>query len=344
MTVSVAGELSRIRVLNSRKFRHPETSFTEADVTTEIELELTNRCNAACVACPRDDMPAFGLMTQEILDRILGLYDVPAVGETDMSWIAHRVTLAGGGDPLIHPNAPGLIERISQRGFSVHLITNAAAATDARIEQLMNSGLSSIAVSFWGVEEKEYERSMKLPFERTLRKVERLAKCAGEHAIPLTVTWVRAPTVTSTLDEIEAFWASRGIAVDTSDNEMWNRGGLLRLGPTKPNDELLLPDPERQVWCADLYLSDAWSWNGLCLMCCCNYFTTARTTIGNVDCDSYTTIKQRKREILNARPLPSMCHQCLQPRRKQASWLAQPVRSRLSEAEWRMLTYASPDA
>jgi organic radical activating enzyme len=331
-------------MLTSRKLSPQPTLLAEVDVTTEVELELTNRCNAACVACPRDDMPAFGLMAPDTLDRILGLYEVAAADRSDISWIARRVTLAGGGDPLIHPSAPALIERISQRGFSAHLITNAAAATDDRIEQLMNSGLTSIAVSFWGIKEREYEHSMKLPFERTLRKVERLADRARDHAIPLTITWVRAPTVTSTRDEIGAFWAARGIAVDASDNEMWNRGGLLRLGPTEPSDELLLPDPRRGVWCADLFLSDTWSWNGLCLMCCCNYFTTARTTIGNIDRDSYTAIKQRKREILSARPLPSMCQQCLQPRSKQANWLAQPVRSRLSEEEWQMLTYASPDA
>lgn len=316
--------------------------LAEYDATTEIELELTNRCNAACTGCPRDDMPSFGLLTERTLDRILSLYEAADPAGSHTSWIARRVTLAGGGDPLIHPRAPGIIEHIAERGFAVHLITNATAATEPRIEQLMTSGLSSVAVSFWGVEADEYERSMNLPFAKTLRNVERLAVQAHENGIPLTVTWVRAPTILSTTEAIAEFWDARGIAVNVSDNEMWNRGGLLSTGPTQPSGNLLFPDPAREIWCADLALSDAWSWNGTCVMCCCNYFTTARHVLGSVERDTYATLKQRKRDLMAARPLPAMCQSCLQPRRSQSSWLAEPIRSRLSAEEWNALTYGPP--
>jgi len=289
-------------------------------------------------------MPSFGQMTDRTLDRILSLYEVGDVGGSNMSWIARRVTLAGGGDPLIHPRAPQVIEHIAQRGFSVHLITNATGATEPRIEQIVASGVSSIAVSFWGIEADEYERSMKLPFARALRNVERLAVRARENGIPLTVTWVRAPTVLSTSEAIAKFWDARGIAVNVSDNEMWNRGGLLSTGPTEATGDLLFPDPAREIWCADLVLSDAWSWNGTCLMCCCNYFTSARHVLGSVEKDTYATLKQRKRDLVAARPLPAMCQTCLQPRRKQSSWLAEPIHSRLSAAEWDDLTYRAPAA
>lgn len=285
-------------------------------------------------------MPTFGLMTERTLARILDLYDDAAADSSSSAWITRRVTLAGGGDPLIHPRAATFIETIARRGFDVHLITNAFAATDTRIEQLVTSGLASIAVSFWGIEQEEYERSMSLPFVKTLSNVERLAAGAREHQIPLTVTWVRAPTVHSTVDAIAEFWARRGIAVNVSDNEMWNRGGLLSVGPAEPTDNLLLPDPGRETWCADLALSDAWSWDGTCVMCCCSYFTSTREVLGNIDQDSYATLKGRKRSLLAARPLPAMCQSCLQPRRTQATWLAEPLRGRLDAVEWDALTYS----
>lgn len=313
-------------------------------VTTEIEIELTNRCNAACSACPREDMPPFGLMTAATLDGILGLYEAASSEPSLAPWVARRVTLAGGGDPLVHPRASEFVERIARRGFAVHLITNAAAATEARVEQLMTSGLASIAVSFWGIRADEYERSMNLPFAMTLRNVERLAARAKQERIPLTVTWVRAPTVLSTTEAIAAFWAERGIDVNVSDNEMWNRGGLLSAGPTAPTGGLLRPDVTREVWCADLALSDAWTWDGTCVMCCCDYFTSSRRVIGNVERDGFTTLKQRKRELLATRPLPAMCRTCLQPRRTQASWLGAPIRSQLSAHEWDALTYRASEA
>lgn len=318
--------------------------LNELAVTTEIEIELTNRCNAACVACPREDMPRFGLMTEATLDGILGLYDAASAEPLLSSWVARRVTLAGGGDPLLHPQAPEFIERIARSGFAVHLITNAAAATETRVEQLVTSGLTSIAVSFWGIEADEYERSMHLPFARTLRNVEHLAARARDTQIPLTITWVRVPTLQSSTAEIAAFWAERGIDVNISDNEMWNRGGLLSTGPNTPTRDLLLPDPARQVWCADLALSDAWTWDGSCVMCCCDYFTSSRRVVGNLKRDGYTTLKRRKKDLLAARPLPDMCRKCLQPRRNQASWLGEPIRTRLTADEWNALTYHSQRA
>ena len=181
---------------------------------------------------------------------------------------------------------------------------------------------------------------MRLPFAKTLCNVERLATRARERGIPLTITWVRVPTVLSTTEAIADFWAKRSIDVNLSDNEMWNRGGLLTSGPTVPTGDLLLPDPSRKIWCADLALSDAWSWDGTCVMCCCNYFTSSWRAIGNVEQDGYTTLKQRKRDLIAARPLPAMCRRCLQPRRKQARWLGEPIRSRLSAKEWGELTYS----
>ena len=320
------------------------TGLMALDVTAEIELEFTNRCNASCTACPRDDMPAFGMMTESTLERILDLYESADASDSDSTWIVRRVTIAGGGDPLIHPNAPEFIERIARRGFATHLITNAFAANAARIDALIAGGVGSVAVSFWGVEPEEYERSMQLPFARTLANVEQFAAKAAEHEIPFVVTWVRADTIHSTDDEIAAFWADRGIAVDCSDNQMWNRGGLPAHGPTEPTDTLRFPDASRSIWCADLALSDSWTWDGSCVMCCCTYFTSDRQVLGHIDRDTHAVLKERKREILAARPLPAMCQSCLQPRRAQASWLAEPIRHQIDAPSWADLSYADVEA
>ena len=36
-----------------------------------VDIELTNRCNAKCYFCPRDQTPHQGLMTPEVFDQAL---------------------------------------------------------------------------------------------------------------------------------------------------------------------------------------------------------------------------------------------------------------------------------
>ena len=316
----------------------------ETPEPVELEIELTNVCNANCSACPRDDMPAAGVLQPETLERILDEY-VALREEHSLNRLRPgasypRVTVAGGGEPMIHPRATELLARIVERGFPVHLITNGSRISERLVEPLLESGVSSIAVSFWGIERDEYENAMKLPFERTLERVERLAESARQAEVPLWVTWVATSEIRSAPERVERFWADRGIKVDLSDNETWNRGGLIQIGDrSKPGASDRLPDSRRRIWCADLFFSDAWTWQGDCVLCCCNYFTSGPLVLGNIETHTRRDIAAVKEEILHSRPLPSMCTVCEQPRRAQSSWLAEPWLPHLAPEERAMVTY-----
>ena len=278
----------------------------------QVELEFTNACNARCSACPRSDMPKAGLLSQMTLDLILDAYLEARphyainklLGGTDYP----KVTVAGGGEPLIHPEGLAMLSHIVARGFQTHLITNASRLTPANIEALATLGLSSIGVSFWGVQRAEYERAMKLPYEQTLSNVEQLATATRSTGVPLCILWVRTPDITSTDEEVADFWNARQIEVDLTDNHMWNRGGLTTLPRNRiAPDALKVPDLSRRVWCSDLYFSDTYRWNGECILCCCNFFTSQPYTLGHIQSTGLNTLAQIKADLLAARPVPSMC-------------------------------------
>lgn len=312
----------------------------------QVEIELTNVCNAHCSACPRGSMPGYGMLQESTLDRILDLYEAAADARDDLpaDLGLPRVTIAGGGEPLIHRRAHTLLERVVARGFATTLITNASRLTPESTEELVRLGLEGICVSFWGIEAEEYEKAMRLPFRETLAKVEYLAQCARAAAVPLIVLWVRSPEIRSGTAAIRRFWSDRGIEVDTDDNAMWNRGGLLPAAD-RATDGGHRPEVERRVWCTDLYFSDAYNWAGDCVLCCCNYFTQEQIRVGNVDRDSPREIARRKGEILRRRPLPPMCQKCRLPRDLRGRWLAGPILERLSGEERAMLVaYPGADA
>jgi len=295
----------------------------------QIELEFTNACNARCTACPRDDMPPKGLASRETIDAILDGYDLIAdslaLNRASGSRIYPTMTVAGGGDPFLHPYATDLLAHVSARGRPVHVITNASRLSPERIDRLVESGISSIVVSFWGIHRQEYEAAMRLPYDATLARVELLAARAREAGIPVCVVWVRVPEITSSPDEVLRFWSDRGIDVDLDDNYEWNRGGLLR----RPMDPVALaigstPDPARGIWCADYFFSDSYRWNGDAVMCCCCYFTSTPVRFGNIHTDGLAAIRARKAASWHARPLAAMCQSCVLPRRLRTEWLAAP--------------------
>ena len=290
-------------------------------------------------------MPGPGRLSKQTLDRILDIYDATRhlhplnQDAAKPSWPS--VSIAGGGDPMLHRDAIAFIRHIVNRGYSVHLITNAAALSPSRTDDLLTTGISSISCSFWGIRKEEYEAAMRLPYQRTLDRVEYLAAQAARAGVPLGVSWVRVPQVTSTVTEIAEFWSQRDIEVDISDNYMWNRAGLNPL-PLDPAASRILttPDPRRRIWCADLYMSDTWTWDGRLLMCCCNYFTSSPVQLGDVESARAADIAASKHRLMTERPLPAMCQACRQPRSLQATWLGEPWRAHVSKAEWDEFTYA----
>jgi pyruvate-formate lyase-activating enzyme len=310
----------------------------------ELEIELTNICNASCSVCPRLDMPQSGILQPDTLERILDAYvelrERHSLNRALAGAMFPRLTVAGGGEPMLHPRAIEMMARMVARGFPVHLITNGSRISERRVEPLLATGITSIAVSFWGIVAEDYEAAMRLPFAPTLARVERLAAAARRAGVRLAVTWVATPQVRSAPAEIQEFWAARGIDVEVADNDAWNRGGLIQIGaPAGPTVAARLPDPRRRIWCSDLFFTDAWTWQGDCVLCCCNYFTSGSIVLGNIRTHDLRDIAAIKGEILRRRPLPAMCDVCEQPRRSQSTWLAEPWLPLLTPEERAMVTY-----
>lgn len=300
-------------------------------VPLNVEIEFTNVCNAACVACPRSDMPGQGFLSPETLETIISLHR----DKSAIDGIPPRVTIAGGGEPLLNVHAEDMLERLVETGFETTLITNATAITKKRAERIAKIGLHSICVSFWGVERDEYKNAMQLPFDRTLEKVLILRHALAETATQISIIWVRTPEIMSSDQQVGRFWDKLGISVDLEDTKAWNRGGLL---PDSSNsEEGHLPDPNRRLWCADSFFSYSYDWRGQLLLCCCNYFASSQVRLANA-ADGAEAVQRAKREVSLQRPLPKMCSECRLPRPARAKFLLGDAVHALSEAEVQELT------
>lgn len=105
-----------------------------------LEVAITSFCNLRCIGCRygRDFMTGTQLSWPVVRDL---LDDAREIGVWDVRFY--------GGEPLLHPALPQMVEYAVRSGLQVHVTTNAILLAD-RIDDLYGAGLRRITVGFYG--------------------------------------------------------------------------------------------------------------------------------------------------------------------------------------------------
>jgi len=198
----------------------------EASVQFSIDIEVTNRCNAKCHFCPRDQTPHEGLMSRETfaqsLARAVEYRDVASERLGDEHECV--VSLCGLGEPLLNKHAPDYARQVREAGFQVSMSSNGALLNEARGQQLLDAGLQKILINV-GEEGDDYESVYKLPFEKTRDNVVRFAEMARDKC-EVYVVLVDHRRDPKHLMKMRKYWKQRGIAL-FAEYKVMNRGGAL---------------------------------------------------------------------------------------------------------------------
>jgi molybdenum cofactor biosynthesis enzyme MoaA len=105
-----------------------------------IEIAITAYCNLRCIGCRygRDFMRGSQLSLAVVNDL---LEDTKRAGIWDVRLY--------GGEPLLHPDLPSMIERAQALQLRVHVTTNAILLRQ-RIDDLYAAGLRMVTIGFYG--------------------------------------------------------------------------------------------------------------------------------------------------------------------------------------------------
>ena len=150
--------------LNQLKEELASKPVIERLLHPEVRYEVTNRCNATCIMCPRDKHDrAQGIMEQDDYEKSVD--EVSVLG-------AEKVVLTGFGEPLLDKKLERKVAYLSAKAISSYFITNASGLTKARSQGLLDAGLDELRISFYGMNPQSYNSIMQgLDFERTKQKV-----------------------------------------------------------------------------------------------------------------------------------------------------------------------------
>src|SRR3954469_16939586 len=90
-----------------------------------IDIELTNRCNALCVFCPRDAMPEQGFMQGAVFEQSLArAVEFQNLARELPTPLDATVVFCGTGEPLVHRNTEQYVRRVRDAGLSCEISTN----------------------------------------------------------------------------------------------------------------------------------------------------------------------------------------------------------------------------
>src|SRR6266496_2640124 len=150
----------------------------------ELHLELTNLCNADCVFCPYQfQTRAIEFMTDDVFRKAVSDFISIGGGSVGLTPIV--------GDALIDPK---FLERVRYLRAQptidrIFLTTNAILLDKHGIDEVLNSGLTSITISTAGFDRAMYERIYRSQsYERMRNNVLELVKRNAEHGSPIYIT------------------------------------------------------------------------------------------------------------------------------------------------------------
>ena len=275
-----------------------------------VDIEPTNRCNAKCYFCPRDQTPHQGLMSPETFEQALArtIEFRPVVAER--LEMETRVALCGLGEPLLNRHTPSFVARVREEGFACSMASNGALLDEERGKALLDAGLQEININV-GDEGEEYEDVYKLPFERTYENVVRFAEMAADRCT------VRIVLVDHRGDAehhaaMKQFWRERGLE-EFITFPIMNRGGALFVDHMQyeqlPEHQVAVSRAQERgavpACYAPFYFLFS-GYDGLYYLCCSDW--KKEVPLGSVFDTTFLEITRRKLEhVLSREPI---CKQC----------------------------------
>jgi len=198
-------------------------------------LEVTLRCNMACVHCgsnaTRSDRP--GTLTHRDWLRVID--DLKAVG--------NRYVTLSGGEPFLYPRWRELVEHIRGRGMQANFISNGSLITEDDIVFMKSRGVQHVGVSLDG-DEAVHDRIRRHP--GSFAAIMRLFELGRRHSFPVHIVTsinklnfpIREKILRVMLRENVKLWQVQVV-------NSFGRAGMLR-------GKLLLEPPQYVRLCDDI--------------------------------------------------------------------------------------------
>jgi hypothetical protein len=228
-----------------------------------ILIENTNCCNAQCVMCPREKLTRkrgfmeFGLF-EKIIREVSGASRKPVVH------------LHGFGEPLLDESLPERIMLAKTCGIKhTYLVTNASLLFPETARKIINAGLDTMKISFYGTDEESYHATMgRLDFKvalHNIREFVRIRKELKKRNPKLILQYLPQEANEARTEEFQSLWRP---VLDKRAGDCLNLSSLHNYGGGRGYNRV-----EERIVSVCFYPWTALSvlWDGRAVTCCMDY-------------------------------------------------------------------------
>jgi MoaA/NifB/PqqE/SkfB family radical SAM enzyme len=204
---------------------------SQIDFPAHVHLETMAACNAACIFCPHSSLDRKGaVMEDTLIEKVVNdLCDIPSLHNFQLS--PFKVN-----EPFLDSRLMDLLSLFQERlpNASITLTSNASPITEKKLAQLAAfSRIGYLWISFNDHREMEYEQTMRLPYKRTLERLEMIHTAKAEQRLSLRVVLSRVCDGSSADQEFVLWVKNRFPLFEVS---LFPRGGWIGqvAGPAAP--------------------------------------------------------------------------------------------------------------
>jgi len=190
-----------------------------------IMIENTNCCNAQCVMCPREKLTRKpGFMAFELFEKIMK--------ELSSARRQPVVNLHGFGEPLLDKLLPERIKLAKTSGIKhTYIVTNASLLFPETSRKIINAGLDTMKISFYGTDQESYQATMRrLDFKVTLQNIRefvRIRKELKKRNPKLILQYLPQEANEAKTEEFQSLWRS---VLDKRAGDCLNHSSLHNYG------------------------------------------------------------------------------------------------------------------
>ena len=158
------------------------------------QIEPTTKCNFTCGFCCGRQMDQSNLSLSNF-KQVLDLF--PDI---------QHLELQGEGEPLIHPEFFEMIDLANKKGINLSFITNGSLLTDANIQKILNSNITSIRISLETADLEKFQKIRGGSFAVVEKGIMRLMAERSQHGLDKPSVGFALTVLASTLSDMPSIF------------------------------------------------------------------------------------------------------------------------------------------
>lgn len=181
-----------------------------------INMELTSKCNAKCIMCPREAIPRLSAMTNKLIEKVL-----ERITPEDV----FRVVVAGYGEPTIYPKFVDFSAKARAHPVRFDLATNGERLDTEGMLEAIDGAYGVMIISFSSIDPEVYGVvHANLDHDRVMRNIELTARTLKQTQLVISLTCM--PECLDTLPQtIEWLQGLEGDMILSMSPTLYDRAG-----------------------------------------------------------------------------------------------------------------------